>query len=229
MKIVDGVLQPEGHPVIFYKEDIVNEDYGKQYKWNKAEKYFTSPIQIFLDPAKDKRKNATAPDSATTGHHTRKYKDITRRHRYNRTVDAEKYRAIKPEKTYFDILPQAPVVTAADDSNANDSRFDTSKISVEIMSLADDINVNENAASGKEDAAESKQLLSKRPKKYRRRQRRDIISVDEHKVKKRNPYYVNANANSNALQYPQVIIAASNQQPGNRKYFLFNLQLYSPN
>lgn len=163
VKVVDGVMQSEEHPVIFYKEDYVSEDYV---------------------PAKNKHKNSTS------SHRSRKHKEISRRHRYNRT-EAENYHALKPEKIYFDVLPVAPVVVA-DDSSAIDSKFDPSKIRVEILSLVDDSSANE---SGDEP---SKQALSKTPKKYRHRQRRDtgIVSGGTHSVFKRTPSYTPTDFNS---------------------------------
>ncbi|XP_037954046.1 uncharacterized protein LOC119684152 isoform X1 [Teleopsis dalmanni] len=172
VKMVDGILR-EDHPIIMYKEDFVSEDY---------------------DPLNNNNTAINSKESnATNLHPTRKYKDIaSRRRRLNRT-ETEQLSTVKPTKIYFDVLSQTPVVVDEDLSN----KYDTSKVRVEVISLLDKANQNEESKTDNEE--HTKDVLNKRPKKYRR-QRRD---TDTHVVQKRNPYYQIGNAQStNSLTRP---------------------------
>lgn len=165
---------PKVHPIIFYKEDIVSEDY---------------------DPSKDENDKMTQKQKKTKPHHRRKYKEITRHHRHRNHTE-ETYRYIKPEKVYFDIDPiEHSHDSTKEVSNEDDNKFNDEDIHVEVLSLLDDVKVNRDPALDGD--SPSKDLLDKKPKKYNRRYRRylekekgvDLTSQSLHFRHKRNPYY----------------------------------------
>ncbi|XP_037811214.1 uncharacterized protein LOC119603295 isoform X2 [Lucilia sericata] len=83
VKVVDGVAQ-EDHPIIIYKEDLVNEDYVPPKNETKAEK------------------------------HKRRYKDIAHRRRHSRQNMTDVVIEEKPEKMLFDIIPEKPLIVPED-------------------------------------------------------------------------------------------------------------------
>ncbi|KAH8358944.1 hypothetical protein KR093_003432 [Drosophila rubida] len=105
-KLVNGVLV-EDHPVVMYKEDFVNEDYGESYL--ALSQTHCTDARPCSDPAKNQSK--------TTPH--RQYKHLKRtRHHHSRPV-VEK----SQEKILFDVLPETPIF--AGDGDDDDSGADT--------------------------------------------------------------------------------------------------------
>lgn len=172
----DVETTPKVHPIIFYKEDIVSEDY---------------------DPNKDENKTNQDHQSRkeTKPYHRRKYKEISRHHRHRNQT--ESYRYIKPEKVYFDINPiEHHQDSRKEASNENDNKFNDNDIHVEVISLFDDNDSNLN------DEAPSKHLLSKTPKKFNHRQRRDVSNEESVELRfrhKRNPFYRRVTSYANQL------------------------------
>ena len=105
-------------------------------------------------------------------HKKHKYKDIAK-YRRNRVNVSEEYKLVKPEKVYFDILPQAPIVTDTDEVN---SKLVASNIKFEELAMPASV----------EQETDSKQILNKHPKKYHRRQRRNAVETPTRH--KRNPF-----------------------------------------
>ncbi|XP_055848916.1 uncharacterized protein LOC129913939 isoform X2 [Episyrphus balteatus] len=177
------------HPIIYYKEDIVSEDY---------------------DPSKEKSKKKTEEEDPKKvkeikPHHSRrKYKEISRHHRHRNQT--ESYRYIKPEKVYFDINPiehQGGSSTKEHSDEDDYNKFNEDDIHIEVISLLDDEEDNTNP---KDIQNESKNLLNKNPKKYNHRHRRDVrIEEDEDTMKnirlrhKRNPFYNPVSHYSNVI------------------------------
>ncbi|KAI8130831.1 hypothetical protein FF38_07885 [Lucilia cuprina] len=83
VKVVNGV-EHEDHPIIIYKEDLVNEDYVPPKNETKAEK------------------------------HKRRYKDIAHRRRHSKQNMTDVVIEEKPEKMLFDIIPEKPLIVPED-------------------------------------------------------------------------------------------------------------------
>ncbi|XP_055903564.1 uncharacterized protein LOC129939548 [Eupeodes corollae] len=169
------------HPIIFYKEDIVSEDY---------------------DPSKEKKKTHEKHHvKEIKKHQGQKNKKISRRH--NQT---ESIRYISPEKVYFDIHPIEHNVKDGG-SSEDESSFDEDDIHVEVISLVDGKILNTKNTPSAEDQSYSKSLLNKNPNKINRRNRRDVTKKNEDATinvslrHKRNPYYQRNSHYANQLPH----------------------------